>query len=404
MSTPAMTFSRVSKRYLLQRERAGDLREAFGGLLRRRRREEFWALRDVSFEVQPGEAVGVIGRNGAGKSTTLKILAGIVRPTRGWAEVRGRVTPLIEVGAGFHPDLTGRENVYLNGAVLGLRRREMDARFERIVEFAELADFLDVPLKRYSTGMAMRLGFSVAAHVDPDLLLVDEVLAVGDIAFQAKCLAAIQDLRRNGTTILFVSHAMDTVATLCDRVELLGHGRVTATGTPDEVLPRYRQEVFASNGQLGRGVTRPDTPVRLVDVQLTGPEGEACRLFDTGTHVLIHGRFECAAPVPDAIFHVAIHRADGLLCFATSSFAEGGRLHAIDGTGTFTLTLRDVNLMVGSYLVSVRVGGHNLGRSFDNHEKALGFVIRKTKTTLGAIHLAHEWNIRSGHPAPAATP
>jgi lipopolysaccharide transport system ATP-binding protein len=211
--------------------------------------QTFWALRDISFDIEPGEVVGIIGRNGVGKSTLLKILARITEPTEGTADLRGRVSALLEVGTGFHGELTGRENIYLSGAILGMRRAEVDRRFEEIVAFAELQRFLDMPVKRYSSGMYVRLGFAVAAHLDPDILLVDEVLAVGDLAFQRKCLGQMDQAARSGRTVLFVSHQMTAVRRLCSKVIWLDGGKVRATGPTGEVIARYESE------SLGGGTT-----------------------------------------------------------------------------------------------------------------------------------------------------
>jgi len=201
--------------------------------------QEFWAVRDLSFSAQPGEVLGVIGSNGAGKSTLFKLIAGVTPPTSGWLAQRGRLGALIEVGAGIHPELTGRENIYQYGAILGLSRREIRQRFDAIVQFADLGGFVDQPVKRYSSGMHMRLGFSVAVHVEPDVLLVDEVLAVGDETYQARCLERIETLRRNGTAILFVSHDMSNIERMCDQVIWLDHGRAVMAGKPGPVVAAY---------------------------------------------------------------------------------------------------------------------------------------------------------------------
>jgi lipopolysaccharide transport system ATP-binding protein len=253
MSTPAIAVRGVSKRYRVGMHVAGysTLRERFTvSWLRenaRRKREHralagdgtFWALQDVSFEVQPGEVVGVIGRNGAGKSTLLKILSRITEPTAGTIEYRGRLGSLLEVGTGFHPELSGRENIYLNGAILGMTRSHIDRNLDAIVSFAEVERFLDTPVKRYSSGMHLRLAFSVAAHLEPDVLIVDEVLAVGDLAFQRKCMAKMEDVAGEGRTVLFVSHNLGAVKTLCQTGVLLHHGQLVYRGTIDETIAEY---------------------------------------------------------------------------------------------------------------------------------------------------------------------
>ena len=235
---PGIEFARVSKRFQLQEGKT--LREFVPALFRGRAwSPPFYALQDVSFRVDRGETLGIIGRNGSGKSTILKLIAGVTAPSQGEITVYGRISPLIELGAGFHPDLTGRENVFLNASILGMSRKEALARFDEIISFAELWDFVDTPVKRYSSGMYIRLGFSVAVHSDPEILLVDEVLAVGDAAFQEKCLSKMQEFRSRGVTIVLVSHSMGLVQEFCERALLLSGGHLLADGAPTEVVQHY---------------------------------------------------------------------------------------------------------------------------------------------------------------------
>src|SRR5215216_3698658 len=236
-------FDRVSKKYLIrqERERNGTL-NSISDRLRRLRSKDFWALKEVNFDVQQGEALGIIGHNGAGKSTILKLLSRITAPTSGEIRIRGQLSALIEVGSGFHPELTGRENVYLSGSILGMRRREISEKLESIIDFAGVRQFIDTPVKRYSSGMYVRLGFSIAAHLDPDILLLDEVLAVGDAAFQSKCLKRITELKETGTTVVFISHDLTAVELLCDRALLLSHGKVVADGSARATITKYQQD------------------------------------------------------------------------------------------------------------------------------------------------------------------
>jgi lipopolysaccharide transport system ATP-binding protein len=237
-----ISFEGVGMRFRLHRERVTSLKEAVLGRFRQfSAADEMWALRDVSIVIGAGESVGVVGHNGSGKSTLLRLAAGVLRPTHGRVGVRGRVSPMIELGAGFDPELTGRDNLFLNGALLGYSRREMAAKLDRIVAFSELGDFIDVPVKNYSSGMYARLGFAIAADVEPDVLLVDEVLSVGDERFQAKCLERIREIQRRGCTILFVSHALDSVAELCGRIVVLDHGRIAFDGAPGPAVARARE-------------------------------------------------------------------------------------------------------------------------------------------------------------------
>jgi ABC-type polysaccharide/polyol phosphate transport system ATPase subunit len=238
----SLSFQDVGMCFRMHREKATTLKEAVLGRFRQyRHADEFWAVRGVSFDVVAGESVGLIGHNGSGKSTLLKIAAGVLKPTEGAARVEGRVSPLIELAAGFDPELTGRDNVFLNGALMGYSRREMAERFARIVEFSELGEFIDVPVKNYSSGMYARLGFAIAADVRPEILMVDEVLAVGDERFQEKCMQRIREIRASGCTIFFVSHAMESVADLCDRVLVMHHGRLEFDGPPEPAIARYRE-------------------------------------------------------------------------------------------------------------------------------------------------------------------
>src|SRR5215217_2547043 len=235
-----LELKKVSKKYRIRREAQSNSSVLRKLVSLRKRNEDFWALKDISFSVQRAEALGIIGHNGAGKSTILKLLSRITTPSSGEIMINGRLSALIEVGSGFHPELTGRENIYLNGSILGMLRREITAKLDSIVEFAELRQFIDTPVKRYSSGMYVRLGFSIAAHLDPDILLLDEVLAAGDAAFQRKCIDRITELKKNGTTIVFISHDLRSVQQLCDRVILLKKGQIEADGDTAEMIALYQ--------------------------------------------------------------------------------------------------------------------------------------------------------------------
>lgn len=258
MSVSAIRFVDVVQRFRVITERRDTLREAFAHFGRRNHTSyhDFDALKHVSFEVPHGTTVGIIGRNGSGKSTILKIIAGVYKPTGGEAEVNGSIAPLIELGAGFHPELTGRENILINGLLLGLSKREIFDIQEQIIEFAEIGDFIDAPVKQYSSGMYMRLGFSVATTVNPDILLVDEILAVGDAGFREKCLNRIRAFRNDGKTILMVSHDQDTVRKFCDRVLLIHQGQLLADGPPREVIRRYQEIIAGAESAMPSGQLR----------------------------------------------------------------------------------------------------------------------------------------------------
>jgi len=298
----AIELNGVSKRYVKLEEQAMLLRSVMP--FSRPKRSELMALRDVDIAIQPGETVGVLGRNGAGKTTLLRLLAGVSRPSAGRLVVRGRIAPLISVGVGFHEEMSGRENVYVNGMLLGLSRVEIDERFDRIVEFAELADFIDTPVKFYSSGMFMRLGFSVAVHVEPEVLLVDEVLAVGDLGFQLKCFDRMRELKARGTTILLVSHSMHAIRLLCPRAILLRHGEVAFDGDSEDAISRH-YELMSLDAEAGEhGATSGS--VTVVERALVGPGGATVHQADQDTPLALRMRlrFEEAVDSPHLVFAV----------------------------------------------------------------------------------------------------
>jgi lipopolysaccharide transport system ATP-binding protein len=297
MTDKAIQVEGLSKRFHIGKLKSGSVREALASAMKapfRRKTEDedtiLWALRDVSFSVKPGEVVGLIGRNGAGKSTLLKILARITRPTSGWAEVHGRIGSLLEVGTGFHHELSGRENIFLSGAVLGMKKSEIEKKFDEIVAFSEIERFLDTPLKHYSSGMQMRLAFAVAAHLEPEILLIDEVLAVGDASFQKKCLGKMKDVARHGRTILFVSHNMAAVKALCHRGIFLKDGAVVSDGGIEQVAEDYlRLMVPSSKGAdwTGNGVVHGNENIGVRYARVSPPAGKAEINVDTGAEIEI---------------------------------------------------------------------------------------------------------------------
>jgi lipopolysaccharide transport system ATP-binding protein len=307
----AVKADNLSKRYYLG-SRHNSVRDAVAGIFRLGERRpqtsaELWALRDVTFDVKEGEVLGIVGNNGAGKSTLLKILSRITKPTSGAAEIRGRVGSLLEVGTGFHSELTGRENIFLNGAILGMKRREIERKFDEIVNFAEIERFIDTPVKHYSSGMFMRIAFSVAAHLEPDILIIDEVLAVGDVDFQHKCLDKMQAIMREGRTILFVSHNMSAVTRLCTRAVALGKGRVVEEGSPQQVVASYLNSGW---GLTAEKIWETELPgneiVRLKSVRIINESGETSGSIEMHRRVGIEAEYEVFASghvlVPN--FHV----------------------------------------------------------------------------------------------------
>ena len=369
----AVICSGVSKQYRLRG----------GGTAR-----DFYALRDIAFEVAPGEALGVIGPNGSGKSTLLKLLAGITAPTTGEIRIRGRLSALIEVGSGFHPELTGRENVFLSGALLGMKRREIAAKFDRIVDFAGVARFIDMPVKWYSSGMYVRLGFAVAAHLEPDVLLIDEVLAVGDLGFQELCLARIADLRAKGTTILFISHDLTAVERLCDRAMLIDQGRIASSGGPASVVDEYRRRFVVEAAPPMPAVS---SEVTIAGVDVLTPTGARPLFVRTGDPLLLRASYQTATPVDGAVMETFFYSADGkvLHCQQTTALCETPlRLRA--GGGVVEFTWDELPLQPGRYTVAVSChagdGGGLLGwLSGPSIEVRVGKMVR------GYFYAPHRW-------------
>ena len=328
---------------------------AAGGHPRRAGTEEFWALRDVSFEVAQGDVIGIVGRNGAGKSTLLKLLSRITEPTTGKIRIRGRVASLLEVGTGFHPELTGRENIFLNGAILGMSRREISAKFDEIVDFAEVEQFLDTPVKRYSSGMYVRLAFAVAANLDPEVLIVDEVLAVGDSQFQRKCLGKMKDFSTSeGRTVLFVSHSMASVRALCTRALWLDHGHVRMSGSSLDVIRGYLENSMESveSTQSLEAVRRiPGQGERMMITRLALNDGESVQ---HGERLTIQIDYELREPALDVAFGVGFSSPEGVRLVSLDSDLQADRQNMrTPHTGSVTMSLDTLKLQPGRYALDV---------------------------------------------------
>jgi lipopolysaccharide transport system ATP-binding protein len=328
-----------------------------------------WALRDVSFDISHGEVIGVIGRNGAGKSTLLKILSQITEPTHGFVEMRGRVGSLLEVGTGFHLELSGRENIYLNGAILGMTKREIERKFDEIVSFAEIDKFLDTPVKHYSSGMYVRLAFSVAAHLEPEILLVDEVLSVGDVAFQKKCLGKMDEVRRSGRTILFVSHNMATVENLCSRTMVFQDGKMAFSGPSKDAVKFYLQsmasqespEPSAQGNRWANAAHRQhrsrESVVTFTGVEFKSPEGETVQFARSGEPLVLRLHYHASKGGIRPIFGVGIETESGTVVSRVSTWLCGVDLPPlVNGDGFIDLCLDSVNLMPGRYFLSAYIG------------------------------------------------
>jgi ABC-type polysaccharide/polyol phosphate transport system ATPase subunit len=416
------------KSALLQRSILRDLRPS----------ETFPALTDVSFSVPKGSTYGVIGKNGSGKSTALKLVAGITKPTSGTVRVVGRISALIELGAGFHPEISGRENVFINGIMLGLTKREIQERFDEIVDFAELREFIDAPVKTYSSGMYMRLGFAVAIHVNPDVLLVDEVLAVGDEGFTHKCLDKFAEFRRRGKTILLVTHSLNLVERFCDEALWLDEGRALSHGDPKRVVGAYLTKVEQGEAQLLAETTakaveeagrdglerqegrdgqepqegpeqqeRPADPtsnmyqavegrwgsreVEITDVALLDASGQQSFVFHSGDRVSIRLKVRAAHPIDDFVFGIGLFNADGVCCYGTNTYLEEMDPEQLAGDAEAMFSIDSLDLIEGTYKLDVAVHKRD-GYPYDYHRLLYTFRVKSRTHDVGIYRPRHQWS------------
>ena len=441
----------LSKRFVLQQQRGGDLRERFGNLFRKEtvvpEESDFYALRDIGFTVERGETVGIVGHNGSGKSTLLKMLTGILKPDTGFVQTKGRIGALIEVGAGFHPDLSGRENVFLNGSIMGISRRELSTKFDEIVSFAGLERFIDTPVKRYSSGMFMRLGFAIATHVDPEILLIDEVLAVGDAQFQKKCIAQLQKFSRDGGTVVFVSHAMGQVAELCKRCLWLDRGRLLHDGKTEDAIERYtalvaerEEEEFQKNdplawesreseraeqrareeqarakaqGREAREAAERDANQaqeadpkrgRLLAVSLRDEQNMPRTNYLAGDKLTITVGFcYTLAPVKPVV-GIDLLRIDGMEqhAFTVSNYDHGLTVPPQTGETTVSVTLGPLALMNGDYCVRVNLFPDSTVPQWsafpdDSIFDAARFHVSTPIQSPGVVYMPATWNLGSAN-------
>ena len=427
-SRPAIELSGVTKIYRrYKRRHFATLKSA---LLQRsllsdfKPEESFPALTDFSMAVPAGASVGLIGRNGSGKSTALKLVAGITKPTSGTVAVRGRVSALIELGAGFHPEISGRENVFINGIMLGLSKKEIERRFDEIVDFAELADFIDEPVKTYSSGMYMRLGFSVAINVDPDVLLVDEVLAVGDEGFTHKCLDKFADFKRRGRTVLLVTHSLGLVERFCDEAVWLDAGRKRAEGDPKRVIDMYVSDVAKQEerflaasgakaqqqagapaasdapGPVTAGATAAPLPptegrwgsgvVEIVDVALLDAQAQPAHVFQSGEAMSVRMKLRAKQPVDDFAFGIGIFNAEGVCVYGTNTDVEEYEAETLDAEAEVTVSFESLELTEGTYKLDVAV--HKIdGVPYDYHRLLYTFRVKSRTKDVGIYRPRHHW-------------
>ncbi len=381
----------VSKRFTLRKDKSLKERIVTLGTMGRRHRETFWALRDLSLTISAGSTVGLIGHNGSGKSTLLKVIGGIIDPSSGSVERRGRIAALLELGAGFHPDLTGRENVYLNASILGLSRHETDERMDAILDFAEIGDFIDTQVKFYSSGMYVRLAFAVAINTDPDLLLVDEVLAVGDEAFQRKCLDKIREFQAEGRTIILVSHSLGQVTELCDRVILLNAGQVVHDGDPHDAVAAFR-DILEQRRLQGLHLDEiTELPAHVVSATVS-VAGEPDRTeVHPGDDVVIDMAFSSVETLDDWFCAVQIDNASGQLVYGTTTRRVGMTLPPLDGERQVRLTLADTRFGPGKYFVSVSIM-NSLGVHLHDLPQATSFDAVDYRLAVGTVNAQPTFN------------
>jgi lipopolysaccharide transport system ATP-binding protein len=382
-----LKLERVYKKYKLRPKGNWPKRWYRGSA---KRPTEMWALQDVSFEVSQGEALGIVGHNGAGKTTILKLLSSITAPTRGQITIRGRLAALIEVGSGFHPELTGRENVYLHGAMLGMRRSEIARKMDSIVSFSGVEKYIDEPVKRYSSGMYVRLGFSVAAHLEPDIVLLDEVLAVGDVAFQTKCLDRISTLRKNGGTIVFVSHDLASIYRLCDRAILLDRGRVLMDGAPRAVVDMYQNMTFSDHETPAESQRDTGKAAECLSVAFSAPDpSDAVR---TGYPMVAHLRYRATTTIRNAIFRISIYWPSGYLCAQLTNESSGFDLTLEPSHGEIIFECPVLPIQPGLYRVDIVIEAD--GREIDSRHHCATLCVEAGRSAMGDFYIENVCSIR----------
>jgi ABC-2 type transport system ATP-binding protein len=376
-------MEKVSKRFTVRRDSSLKERVVTLGRAGRRHRQDFWALSDVSLDIFAGNTIGLIGHNGSGKSTLLKVLGGIIQPTSGTVQQRGRVAALLELGAGFHPDLTGRENVYLNASVLGLTREETEAQFDAILEFSGVAAFIDTQVKFYSSGMYVRLAFAIAVHTDPDILLVDEVLAVGDEAFQKKCLDKIKEFQTQGRTIILVSHALDQIQALCDRVVVMNRGQLVFDGVPVSAVARFRELLATHGDEQGQSV-EVERGMRIERIELLDTDGARVDAIEQSASFVVRVHVEMLRPIDDWAIGFSIDAANGQLALASNTGLLEIDLGPLTSSRSVDIVVDGAKFTPGDYYVNANVAGLS-DASADSLMQGAAFTVIGSQQTIGPV-------------------
>jgi ABC-type polysaccharide/polyol phosphate transport system ATPase subunit len=379
---PAIRFDSVNKSFSYSSDKSTTILDSLVSAVSGEKKagnKTLWAVKDVSFDVMPGESLGIVGRNGSGKSTVLKLASGIIRPSSGQVVIRGRLSALLELGAGFHPDLTGRENIFLNGSILGMSKDDVNRYYDSIVEFSELGEFINMPVKHYSSGMYMRLGFSVAVHVDPDILIIDEILAVGDQSFQNKCIERIYEMKNKGTTIVLVSHNLHTVRALCSHIIWIEHGVIKMSGEAEDILDAYlenQQGWKVKRSADGSGWDRWGShEIELTSVRLLDNKGVSGDTFQTGRPMTIEMHYRANEPVEKPVFGLSFFRPDGTYLSGPDNYLSGLDLGEVSGEGVLRYCLPELPLSPATYYMTAAIYDISGKKPFDHHEKAYRFRV-----------------------------
>ena len=388
----AIEAKNLGKWYWVRGHAPPTLFGSMASALRGKQREPFWALRDVSFNIPKGSTVGVIGPNGSGKSSTLGLIAGTITPSTGTVRTEGLMSTLLELGAGFHPDLTGRENVYLNAAILGIPRETIRKRFDYIAEFAGIGEFMDMPVKHYSSGMYVRLGFAVAVEMDPDILLVDEVLAVGDTSFQLKCQGRIREFQKKGKTILFVSHALQTVEEFCDEVLLIHEGHMVARGDPADTILTYIKSYMGEGGHL---LTQEfgTREVEFANVRLLDGEGSETAAFQSGQPMTVEISYIAHQRTEKPVFGFGIKTGNGFHVYGSNTQYMNMPIDAIEGEGVIRLRLDPLTLLHGNFFLSLSIHSWDHATQYHRREDWYPFSVKNPTQNEGVFHVACKWDV-----------
>ena len=400
---PAIHFDNVSKRFGIDVSEPSSIFETITSKLTRKKishERDLWAVKDASFKVMPGQSLGIIGRNGSGKSTVLKLASGIIQPTNGRVIARGRISALLELGAGFHSDLTGKENIYLNASILGMSQEDVEQCYDEIVDFSELGEFIHMPVKHYSSGMYMRLGFSVAVHVYPDILIIDEILTVGDQSFQNKCIDRIYKLKKKGVTIVFVSHNLNTVRNLCSDIIWMDMGRLMVLAPTNEAISRYQQHLFQGSQEAGASTEQRENfnrwgsrEIEITSVRFINGEGEERDTFHLGREFTVEMSYIAHQQIAKPEFGLAIFRQDGVQINGPNNLLDGFPIRNVLGAGIIRYHLKELSLLPGTYNVTAAIHDGRLPKAYDFHEEAYTFRVGSSGSFAlqGVVELPATW-------------